>query len=113
MAPPAVIHGTADRALLSALRDPQVPWIDGATTAGWHARGLKRNHQLDGASALHRQLEARLEAALAAHPLLQAAAFPRRMFSRSGQGEGYGRHVDNAWMAAGRSYRNLLRRLDS
>ena len=93
--------------LLTALRDPQAPWIDGATTAGWHARRLKRNHQLDGASALHRQLASRMEAILAAHPLLQAAAFPRRihslLFSRSGVGEGYGRHVDNAWMAAGRS----------
>ncbi|MEY4297774.1 MAG: hypothetical protein RLZZ423_953 [Cyanobacteriota bacterium] len=93
--------------LCAALADPQAAWIDGASTAGWHARGLKRNHQLDGASLLHRQLAARLEATLAAHPLLQAAAFPRRihslLFSRSGVGEGYGRHVDNAWMAAGRS----------
>ena len=93
--------------LREALSDPQAAWIDGSTTAGWHARELKRNHQLDGASALHRQLASRLEASLAAHPLLQAAAFPRRihslLFSRSGVGEGYGRHVDNAWMAAGRS----------
>jgi PKHD-type hydroxylase len=91
----------------AALSAPQAPWIDGASTAGWHARGLKRNHQLDGASALHRQLAGQLEGALTAQPLLQAAAFPRRihsvLFSRSGVGEGYGRHVDNAWMAAGRS----------
>ena len=91
----------------AALADPQAPWIDGASTAGWHARGLKRNQQLDGASALHRQLAGGVEAALAAQPLLQAATFPRRihslLFSRSGAGEGYGRHVDNAWMAAGRS----------
>jgi PKHD-type hydroxylase len=44
---------------------------------------------------------------LTAQPLLQAAAFPRRihglLFSRSGAGEGYGRHVDNAWMSGGRS----------
>jgi len=97
----------AVQALRDALADPQAAWIDGATTAGWHARGLKRNHQLDGASALYRQLAPQLEAALAVHPLLQAAAFPRRvhslLFSRSGLGEGYGRHVDNAWMAAGRS----------
>ena len=94
-------------ALQAALGDPQAPWIDGATTAGWHARGLKRNHQLDGSSELHRRLAAQLEVCLAAQPLLQAAAFPRRihsvLFSRSGCGEGYGRHVDNAWMAAGRS----------
>jgi PKHD-type hydroxylase len=95
------------RELVSVLQDPAAPWIDGASTAGWHARDLKRNHQLDGASPLHQQLSARLEAVLTAQPLLQAAAFPRRihglLFSRSGTGEGYGRHVDNAWMGGGRS----------
>ena len=44
---------------------------------------------------------------MTAQPLVQAAAFPRRihglLFSRSGAGEGYGRHVDNAWMGGGRS----------
>jgi PKHD-type hydroxylase len=95
------------RELVSVLQDPAAPWIDGASTAGWHARDLKRNHQLDGASPLHQQLSARLKAVLTAQPLLQAAAFPRRihglLFSRSGTGEGYGRHVDNAWMGGGRS----------
>ncbi len=93
--------------LRRALNDPAAPWIAGASTAGWHARGLKRNHQLDAASALHQQLAARLEQQLGVQPLLQAAAFPRRihglLFSRSGPGEGYGRHVDNAWMRGGRS----------
>jgi PKHD-type hydroxylase len=93
--------------LRSALCNPDAPWIDGAATAGWHARGLKRNQQLDGRSALHHQLAGQIEASLAAHPLLQAAAFPRSihslLFSRSGVGDGYGRHVDNAWMTAGRS----------
>jgi PKHD-type hydroxylase len=95
------------RDLVRVLQDPAAPWIDGASTAGWHARDLKRNHQLDGASPLHQQLSARLEAMLTAQPLVQAAAFPRRihglLFSRSGAGEGYGRHVDNAWMRGGRS----------
>ncbi len=95
------------RDLVSVLHDPAAPWIDGASTAGWHARDLKRNHQLDWESPLHQQLSARLEAVLTAQPLVQAAAFPRRihglLFSRSGAGEGYGRHVDNAWMRGGRS----------
>lgn len=82
-------------------------WRPGAETAGWHARAVKHNHQLDRTSPLHQQLAAELEERLGAHPLLQAAAFPRRihglLFSRCGPGEGYGRHVDNAWMAAGRS----------
>ena len=95
------------RDLVRVLQDPAAPWIDGASTAGWHARDLKRNHQLDGDSPLHQQLSARLEAVLTAQPLVQAAAFPRRihglLFSRSGAGEGYGRHVDNAWMGGSRS----------
>jgi PKHD-type hydroxylase len=41
------------------------------------------------------------------HPLLQSAALPVTvpglLFSRSGPGDGYGRHVDNAFMAGGRS----------
>lgn len=93
--------------LRSALGDATAPWIEGASTAGWHARALKRNQQLDGASELQLRLAARLEALLTAQPLLQAAAFPRRihglLFSRCGPGEGYGRHVDNAWMRGGRS----------
>ena len=86
---------------------PPEAWRPGQETAGWHARAVKRNRQLDRHSPLHGQLEAELCAALNAHPLVQAAAFPRRihglLFSRMGPGEGYGRHVDNAWMAGGRA----------
>jgi PKHD-type hydroxylase len=82
-------------------------WLPGHDTAGWHARAVKHNHQLDRDSPLHQKLAAQLEQQLQGHPLIQAAAFPRRihsiLFSRSRVGEGYGRHVDNAWMAAGRS----------
>jgi PKHD-type hydroxylase len=93
--------------LRHALLAPDAPWRDGAATAGWHARGVKRNRQLDPASALHQRLSAELERALLKQPLLQAAALPRVLhglrFSRMGPGEGYGRHVDNAYMPGGRS----------
>ena len=83
------------------------PWQEGAATAGWHARLVKHNRQLDAACPLHQELAAQLGAALLAHPLVQAAALPERIhslrFSRSGPGEGYGRHVDNAFMAGGRA----------
>ena len=82
-------------------------WRSGQDTAGWHARAVKTNQQLDRSSPLHHELLAELKPLLAGHPLIQAAAFPRSihslLFSRCGPGEGYGRHVDNAWMAAGRS----------
>jgi PKHD-type hydroxylase len=82
-------------------------WRPGAETAGWHARGVKSNLQLDRSSGLHRRLAAFLSGDLLAHPLLQAAALPVRihglLFSRAAGGQGYGRHVDNAFMAEGRS----------
>lgn len=96
---------------LEALREPllaaDAPWRPGAETAGWHARGVKRNRQLERSSPLHEQLAGTITAILAGHPLVQAAALPLRihgvLFSRSGVGEGYGRHVDNAFMSGGRS----------
>lgn len=82
-------------------------WRPGEETAGWHARQVKHNHQLDRTSSLHEALAAELQEVLLAHQLLQATAFPKRihstLFSRSRVGEGYGRHVDNAWMASGRT----------
>ncbi|MFM7675771.1 MAG: Fe2+-dependent dioxygenase [Synechococcus sp.] len=95
------------QALVEPLQAAETPWRPGAETAGWHARTVKRNHQLDRASELHQELEARVREALLAHPLVRSAALPARvhglLFSRSTTGEGYGRHVDNAFMAGGRS----------
>ncbi|MFM7436031.1 MAG: Fe2+-dependent dioxygenase [Vulcanococcus sp.] len=94
-------------AMVEQLRGDQEAWRPGVETAGWHAREVKNNHQLDRGSALHQQLATAVQEQLEAQPLVQAAAFPRRihgvLFSRSGVGEGYGRHVDNAWMAGGRT----------
>lgn len=94
-------------AMVQQLRADQEAWRPGVETAGWHAREVKNNHQLDRGCPLHQQLAAAVQEQLEAHPLVQAAAFPRRihgvLFSRSGVGEGYGRHVDNAWMAGGRT----------
>lgn len=94
-------------ALRQALLDPAAIWEDGGATAGWHARTVKHNRQLDPGSPLQQRLAAELEATLLAHPLLQAAALPLRLltlrFSRCGPGEGYGRHVDNAFLAGGRA----------
>jgi len=94
-------------AMVEQLDTNQDDWRAGAETAGWHARVVKNNQQLDRSSALHQQLAASVQQQVQSHLLVQAAAFPRQihgiLFSRSGVGEGYGRHVDNAWMAGGRS----------
>ncbi|MEB3261138.1 MAG: Fe2+-dependent dioxygenase [Cyanobacteriota bacterium] len=100
---PPVVGG-----LLRRLREaPEEAWRSGVETAGWHARTVKNNRQLDPTTALHGALAREVVEAMEAHPLVRAAAFPRRihglLFSRMGPGEGYGRHVDNAWMAGGRA----------
>ena len=95
------------RAIAEQLQRAGEHWRPGTETAGWHAREVKANHQLDRQSSLHETLATELQDQLQSHPLVQAVAFPRRihsiLFSRSGVGEGYGRHVDNAWMGGGRS----------
>jgi len=89
------------------LTEPTAPWQAGAETAGWHARQVKHNRQLDRLSPLHQALVEELRGQVLAHPLLQAAALPQALhgvlFSRCGPEEGYGRHVDNAFMAGGRA----------
>ena len=105
------LDGVLQSQALEELRDellaPQADWRPGHESAGWHARGVKHNRQLDRASPLHQRLAALVTESLEAHPLLQAAALPVRLhgllFSRCGPGEGYGRHVDNAFMAGGRA----------
>jgi PKHD-type hydroxylase len=99
-----------DRQLLDwrgQLLAPDMQWIPGEQTAGWHARAVKHNRQLDRSSELHQSLAAQVSEALLSQPLLCSAALPVQvhglLFSLCGPGEGYGSHVDNAFMAAGRS----------
>ncbi|MEB3165771.1 MAG: Fe2+-dependent dioxygenase [Cyanobacteriota bacterium] len=94
-------------ALRQELEAADAPWRPGAETAGWHARTVKTNQQLERNSALHERVAAEVMDSLQRHPLVQSAALPVRLhslrISRCGPGEGYGRHVDNAFMAEGRS----------
>jgi PKHD-type hydroxylase len=82
-------------------------WQPGQRTAGWHARAVKHNRQLAEEAPLQQALTELVIGRLQADALLQAAALPVMIHSlrvsRCGPGEGYGRHVDNAFMAAGRS----------
>lgn len=80
-------------------------WVDGAATAGWHARLVKRNRQVDAADAA--PLRDQIEQALRRHPVFSMAARPSRfgplLFSEYGPGMEYGSHVDDALMAGVRS----------
>lgn len=74
-------------------------WGPGAATAGWHAREVKNNTQALAGPVLDR-LRATITAALEKNDVVRSMALPRRIFpplvSKSGAGEGYGTHVDDA-----------------
>jgi len=78
---------------------------DGARTAGPVARQVKRNEQAELTGGTGAALKQLLQNAVESHPVLRAAAQPRRfsplLISRTGPGGGYGRHVDNPFIGHG------------
>jgi PKHD-type hydroxylase len=77
-------------------------FVDGKTTAGWHARLVKHNSQLSREAAYHQDLRDFIRAALKRNVLFQMAAQPKIvhsiLFSRYEVGMSYGSHIDNALM---------------
>jgi PKHD-type hydroxylase len=75
-------------------------FADGASTAGWSGRDIKRNEQAQGSGA--REAGAIVTTALKKSETFHAAVLPRAirpiLFSRYTEGMGYGNHVDNAIM---------------
>ena len=96
-----------DAAHLDALREriALLEWRDGRETAGSVARKVKRNLQGAMDSVPGRALQDELSRLLGDHPVVKAAAQPRRfsplMISKTGVGGHYGAHVDNALMGRG------------
>lgn len=82
-----------------------IAWRDGAETAGPTAKAVKLNEQADLTSRTGAKLRGLLQSAIEAHPVLVAAAQPRQfsplIVSRTGEGGGYGLHVDNPFMGRG------------
>jgi len=102
-----VIDAITDRAHLAAIseRIALLEWRDGRETAGAVARQVKHNEQAVLDSLAGRALRDELADILAAHPVIRAAAQPRRfsplLVSRTADRGHYGAHVDNALMGKG------------
>ncbi len=79
--------------------------VDGKSTAGWHAKTVKQNQQLETQAA--KPFAAEIRQVILKHPLFQAAARPRQIqrirFNRYSDGMAYGRHTDNALMNGART----------
>ncbi|MGK7939887.1 MAG: Fe2+-dependent dioxygenase [Crocosphaera sp.] len=80
----------------------QASFIDGQTTAGWHAKLVKHNSQLDSKSLEVKGLENLVIKALERNLLFKLAVNPKHIhslrFSRYQPGMYYGSHTDNALM---------------
>jgi PKHD-type hydroxylase len=80
----------------------RAPFVDGATTAGWSAREVKRNQQIAPNTESHARMADIVRNAFARNGMLQAALLPAAMtlvmFNRYGTGMQYGPHVDTPVM---------------
>jgi PKHD-type hydroxylase len=89
----------------------ELEWGPGATTAGWHAREVKNNAQALPGPVLER-VRSIITTALEKNDIVRAMALPRRFFppliSKSGLGEGYGTHVDDALIGGSLGLRSDL-----
>lgn len=101
-----LISAISDSADLAAITDRlgALEWRDGRASAGPVARAVKRNLQAVMSAAPAAALAADIQRILAHHPVLRAAAQPRRfsplIISKTQDGGHYGQHIDNAVMKA-------------
>lgn len=81
--------------------------VEGKTTAGWHAKAVKQNQQLDSKHPTAAPLIQQVRQSALKHPLFQVAARPKQIhtirFNRYSDRMFYGRHTDNALMNGARS----------
>ena len=103
------IQNLLDAAAMAEVRAalPRLTWVDGAATAGWHARLVKKNQQAASDDALAETLRQRVVQALQGNELFKVAAWPKVagpvLVSRYETGMEYGLHVDDAMMGPLRS----------
>ena len=80
----------------------QADFVDGKATAGWYAKLVKYNMQLQREATYASDLRELVKTALKRNVLFQSAVQPKiihsMLFSRYEKGMSYGRHVDNALM---------------
>lgn len=80
----------------------QAEFIEGKATAGWHAKLVKNNMQLDKTTTHAQDLRDRILTVLKQNALFQSAVLPKKihsiLFSCYQVGMSYGSHTDNALM---------------
>ena len=82
-------------------------WENGKKTAGSLAANAKNNLQLSKNSEISKACTHLISKKILANPLIKSFTLPKTihgvMFTKSSQNMKYGRHIDNPYMATGRS----------
>jgi PKHD-type hydroxylase len=106
-----VIDNLLEQNELSAIAEKlqTASFVDGKTTAGWHAKLVKNNTQLDNKDPYRQELLDLVKNSLRRNDLVQAAIKPKfihtLLFSRYEIGMYYDTHVDNSFMGGDNFYR--------
>ncbi len=102
-----LLDQSTTKSLVQKLLSNGSPWQDGKTTAGSHAAKVKNNYQLDRNSKLALESSKDIIQQITNDQLIKSFALPKLihgiMFTRTTEGQGYGMHIDNAYMSTGRS----------
>ena len=82
-------------------------WDNGKKTAGKHAAKVKNNLQLNRESDISKKYTRLISEKILSNNLIKSFTLPKKihgiMFSKSTEGMGYGRHIDNSYMSSGRA----------
>lgn len=104
-----VIGNVLSAADLKAVRDAlkRARFVDGRATAGFAARAVKNNEQVDAADRSLDGIRKMVAACIAGNEVFRLAVRPKAftplLFSRYEKGKNYGSHVDDALMAGMRT----------
>ena len=102
-----LLNETKAKLLAKQLSSNKTSWVEGKKTAGSYAAKVKKNMQLNTDSQLAIKSSKNIIELIKQDQLLKSYCLPKQihgvMFSKSSHGDGYGSHVDNAYMNSGRS----------
>ncbi len=105
---PDVLEGPEIKKIRTAIESG--PFLDGKKTAGYRARRVKNNQQMDRTTDAAKEVKAAVVAALKRNKTFQRVALPRTirppLISRYRVGMNYGLHVDDAMMGSTVKERN-------
>jgi len=102
-----LLESSQCKRLVERLSSDKISWEEGKKTAGSHAAKVKKNLQLNKESKIALESSKKVIELITGDQLLKSFCLPRSVhgltFSRTSTGDGYGAHVDNAYMSSGRS----------